>query len=545
MIENLSALKLKIIILFVFISSSAMAQVEDAWVYFNDKPSQATFIASPLTMLTQRALDRRTRYSIAIDVKDVPVEASYITQVSSATGITVKAKSKWLNALHVRGTQANITSLVGLSFVNYVEFANKTIGIASKPETSKIAKNGKDKLAFATNFNYGQAANQIQMLKGEVLHQNNFTGTGMHVAIMDAGFPGVNTLAAFSRIRNNNQILGGYDYVNRNANFYTGNSHGLSVLSTIAGYVENQFVGTAPDANFYLFITEDNANENPLEESLWVEAAEEADRLGVDVINTSLGYSVFFDNVNYNYTYAQMDGKTAFITRGAEIAFSRGMILVNSAGNEGTDPWHYMNAPADAPSVLSIGAVNATGVIANFSSYGPTADNRVKPDVCAQGQSVYVINSLGNIATSNGTSFSGPVMAGMVTCLWQAFPSKTNAEITECIRKSGHLFAAPTNQEGYGIPNFKSVYETLLNEELEKESLSVYPNPTSEFLKFDFVNGVNELDVAIIDLVGKQLLQTKILKNEPTLSISHLVNGLYFVQIKNGQQTKVVKIIKN
>lgn len=522
-----------------------MAQVEDAWVYFNDKPSQATFIASPLTMLTQRALDRRTRYSIAIDVKDVPVEASYITQVSSATGITVKAKSKWLNALHVRGTQANITSLVGLSFVNYVEFANKTIGIASKPETSKIAKNGKDKLAFATNFNYGQAANQIQMLKGEVLHQNNFTGTGMHVAIMDAGFPGVNTLAAFSRIRNNNQILGGYDYVNRNANFYTGNSHGLSVLSTIAGYVENQFVGTAPDANFYLFITEDNANENPLEESLWVEAAEEADRLGVDVINTSLGYSVFFDNVNYNYTYAQMDGKTAFITRGAEIAFSRGMILVNSAGNEGTDPWHYMNAPADAPSVLSIGAVNATGVIANFSSYGPTADNRVKPDVCAQGQSVYVINSLGNIATSNGTSFSGPVMAGMVTCLWQAFPSKTNAEITECIRKSGHLFAAPTNQEGYGIPNFKSVYETLLNEELEKESLSVYPNPTSEFLKFDFVNGVNELDVAIIDLVGKQLLQTKILKNEPTLSISHLVNGLYFVQIKNGQQTKVVKIIKN
>ena len=457
-------MKRKLLTLILFFSFVQLfAQVEDAWVYFNDKPSEATFTNAPLTMLTQRALNRRIRYNISLDYKDIPIEASYVLQVKNTAGITIKARSKWLNALHVQGTQTDINNLLSLSSVEKVEYANKSLNTGGKSivKSKKIPKN--KNLESSTDFNYGNGANQIEMLNGHVLHQNNFTGEGMQIAIIDAGFPNVDNFSAFQRIRDNNQILGGYDFVNRNSDFYTGYYHGMAVLSTIAGYIDNQFIGTAPDANFYLFISEDSANETPLEESLWVEAAERADSLGVDVINTSLGYTTF-DNPNYDHVYADMDGKTAFISRGAEIAFSRGMIVVNSAGNDGDKPWHYIGAPADAASVLSIGAVNASSVIAGFSSFGPTSDGRIKPDVSAQGASVYIINSAGNIATSNGTSFSSPVLTGVITCLWQTFPNKTNAEITQLVKESAHLFTSPTAQEGYGIPDFKTIYDTLVSD---------------------------------------------------------------------------------
>ena len=454
-------MKIKLLIFFLIFSlTKSFAQIEDAWVYFNDKPSETTFTDNPLSMLTQRALDRRTRYNIALDFKDVPLEATYVSQVKNSAGITIKARSKWLNALHVQGTKIDIDDLVNLSFVNSVDYANKSLNAGGKSSKIKKVIQTNKTLDILTDYNYGNGANQIEMLNGDVLHQNNFTGEGMQIAVIDAGFPNVDTFSAFQRIRDNNQILGGYDFVNRNENFYTGYYHGMAVLSTIAGYIDNEFIGTAPDADFYLFISEDVDNETPLEESLWVEAAERADSLGVDVINTSLGYSTF-DNSNYDYEYADMDGQTTFISRGAEIASSRGMIVVNSAGNEGNSAWHYISAPADATSVLSIGAVDAAGTIAGFSSYGPTSDGRIKPDVCAQGANVYIINSSGNIATSNGTSFSSPVLTGVITCLWQAFPEKTNVEIIQFVKESSHLYASPTSQEGYGIPNFQTVYNLL------------------------------------------------------------------------------------
>lgn len=521
-----------------------MAQVEDAWVFFKDKPSQTSFIASPLNMLSQRALERRMRYSIALDFKDVPAEAAYISQIKNTAGITVKAKSKWLNALHIQGTQVDISKLLTLNFVSKIEFANKSLNASGKNRKQEKVVKKSNKLN-TINFNYGNAANQIEMLKGDVLHENNFTGQGMQIAIIDAGFPNVDNFAAFKRLRDNNQILGGYDFVNRNENFYTGNYHGMSVLSTIAGYADNQFIGTAPDAKFYLFISEDYANETPLEESLWVEAAEKADSLGVDIINTSLGYTTF-DNQKYNYVYADMDGKTTFISRGAEIAFSRGMIVVNSAGNEGNVSWRYISAPADAASVLSIGAVNATGVIASFSSYGPTSDNRVKPDVCAQGAGVYIINPSGAIATSNGTSFSSPVLTGVIACLWQAFPSKTNAEIIQMVKESAHLYASPTAQEGYGIPNFETVFNLLSLEETE-EILEVvaYPNPAITELKFKFPDQVTEMELIVFDILGKRLSTETITKLNPVTDISNLAQGLYFVQLKFDNKIKTIKIIKN
>ena len=459
----------------VFFVQQNFAQIQDAWVFFKDKPSETTYLATPLTMLSQRSIDRRMRYNINLDAKDVPIESSYIHQIKGALGITIKAKSKWLNALHIQGTQVEINSLSDFSFVDRIEWADKTISSSKTAKTSSKIKYGKKVLETATDFEYGNSLNQIEMLKGDFLHENNFTGEGMHIAVIDGGFINVNNAAAFNRIRSNNQILGVYNFVDRNEDVYTRSSHGTSVLSTIGGYVEDSLVGTAPDSNFYLFITEDVSQEVPLEESLWVEAAEKADSLGVDVINTSLGYSSFFDNPNHNYPYEAMDGKTTFISRGASIAFERGIFLVNSAGNEGDDPWRYINSPADVENVLSIGAVNAAGTIVGFSSFGPTADNRVKPDVCAKGAATVLVNGAGNVATSNGTSFSSPVIAGVIACLWQAFPEKSNIELLQIIRESGHLFPSFTDQEGYGIPNFETIYN-LLSIDLEDLDGDGVPN---------------------------------------------------------------------
>lgn len=540
-------MKIKLLLFFLLFSSVKLfAQVEDAWVYFSDKPSETVFVSAPLTMLTQRAIDRRTRYNIPIDFKDIPVEASYIAQVQNAVGINVKAKSKWLNAVHVQGLQSDINNLLNLNFVVQIEYANKSLNTSGKEVIHKKNIQKKKSLDFKTDFNYGNASNQIQMLKGDVLHQNNFTGDGIQIAIIDAGFPDVDNFTAFQVIRENNQILGGYDFVNRNDNFYTGHYHGMSVLSTIAGYIDNEFIGTAPNAKFYLFISEDYLNETPLEESLWVEAAERADSLGVDVINTSLGYTTF-DNPNYNYSYNDMDGQTTFISRGAEIAFSRGMIVVNAAGNEGSSSWKYISAPADAPSVLSIGAVDAFGVIANFSSFGPTVDGRIKPDVCAQGANVYIINSSGNIATSNGTSFASPIITGVIACLWQAFPNKTNAEIIQLVKESSHLYTNPTAQEGYGIPDFEVVYDILDLEKKENEitDFLLFPNPAKTSINFKFPVDVENIGVSIYNLLGKKVFQKNIQKNNPTADISYLAKGIYMVQIEGDNNIKTLKLLKN
>jgi len=542
-------MKLKLLsFIFLIFSSTIFSQtiIEDAWVYFIDKPSESSYLASPITMLSQRAIDRRTRYNIPFDSKDVPIEATYINQVKAQTGITVLAKSKWLNALHIKGTQIDINNLINLSFVASIDFADKSLNSGAKTIVKNKLVEKNDKLDFTTNFNYGNATNQIQMIKGDVLHQNNFTGQGMEIAIIDAGFPNVDTYAAFQRIRDNNQILGGYDFVNRSNNFYTGHYHGMAVLSTIAGYIDNQFVGTAPDAKFYLFISEDSSQETPLEESLWIEAAEKADSLGVDVINTSLGYTTF-DNPNYNYSYSDMDGKTTFISRGAEIAFSRGMILVNAAGNEGSSSWHYISAPADATSVLSIGAADATGTIASFSSFGPTSDGRIKPDVDAQGANVYIINSAGSIATSNGTSFASPIMTGVITCLWEAFPNKTNAEIIQLVKESGSLYANPTAQEGYGIPNFESVHN-ILNVELldnKTENPTIFPNPIKDKINFKFPKNTAIIDMTIVNLLGKNMVNQQILKDKPIIDISYLPTGLYMMQLSFHNKVTTIKILKN
>ena len=536
---------MKKISVFIFLLMNFLAfSQEDAWVYFNAKPNAQAYYDAPLTMLTQRSLDRRTLQNIPLDFKDIPISQLYIDQIEAAAGITVKSKSKWFNAVHVRGTQADIQALTLLSFVDHVDFADTGLNTGGKIALSK--KNSKVNKTYDSEilFNYGNSANQIEMLNGHLLHQQNYTGSGKIIAVMDGGFPGVNTIAPFSRLRDNNLILGGYDFVNRDANFYTGITHGTLVLSTMGGYVENQLVGTAPDAGYYLFITEDGANESPLELSLWVEAAEEADRLGVDVINTSLGYTVF-DNPDYNFTYSDMDGATAFISKGVDIAFSRGMICVVSAGNSGSSTWQYISAPADAVHALTVGAVTAAGSYATFSSQGPSFDLRVKPDVAAQGQLSVVSNALGSVTTASGTSFSGPIIAGMVASFWQALPNKTNAQIVQLIKQSASIYSTPNSFLGYGIPNFSAALTTGLGiEENSNSAFVLYPNPVQNTLTIELPLNFKNADVVFYNTLGQKVFEKKDLNNSTELSLNVLKPGIYLYRIESNNYTQTGKILK-
>lgn len=527
-------------ILFLLVSTVMFSQ-EDAWVYFNAKPSAQIYLDSPLLMLSQRSLDRRTNQNIALSFSDIPLETTYVDQIKSSTGITVMAQSKWLNALHIQGSQANILALKSILFVDKVVFANKALNTTSKKVRENQTAKTNDKLETTIDYAYGSSANQIQMLNGQVLHQQNYTGSGKIIAVLDAGFPGVNTAQPFQRLRDNNLILGGYDYVSRNTNFYTGGSHGTSVLSTMGGYKENSLIGTAPDASYYLFRTEIDAYENPLEESLWVEAAEKADSLGVDIITTSLGYFAERDNPNYNYTYSDMNGATTFISRGAEIAFSKGIIVVASAGNEGAKTEKHIGGPADAVSVIAVGSVTATKARSGFSSIGPSFDNRIKPDVMAQGTAAVVSDTSGNIGTSDGTSFSCPIMAGMIACLWQAFPTKTNQEISDMVIQSSDKYLSPDNNYGYGIPNFGAA---LAIDTFANKDFVVYPNPATTTIAFSFPDGINNASVVIYSILGQKVIDKKITNQNPNLSVESLKSGLYFYTFDTEGLHKTGKIIK-
>lgn len=536
-----------LVVIFLFlISFLGYSQVipPDAWVYFNDKPNAAAFFSNPLSELSQRALDRRSNQGIALDVSDAPIEQAYIDQITAATGIEVMAKSKWLNCLHIRGSVTDINALTSLSFVNHVHFADNSLN--AKNAIPKLIHPVNKQLNVQVTYNYGTSANQIQMLNVNLLHQQNYTGSGKVIAVLDAGFPGVDTAAPFQNLIANNQILGGYDYVNKSTDFYTGYQHGTMVLSTMGGYQSGQLIGTAPDAKYYLYITEDINSENPVEESNWVEAAEEADRVGVDIITSSLGYFAF-DNVAYGHTYADMTGNAAFASQGANIAFSKGIVVVASAGNDGGSSEPHVGVPAEATHVLAIGAVQANRIYATFSSVGPTFDNRIKPDVMAQGQNSVISDPSGTITTGSGTSFSGPIMAGSIASFWQAVPNLTNQQIVDFVKQSADRFANPNNQYGYGIPDFESALNSAqlsVNQNSAGRFL-VYPNPVYHTLFVSFPPSFSEASISFYNTLGQVVYKKNIQNSETTLSLDNLNSGIYFYKIKSNSFVQTGKIIKN
>ncbi|EDP95396.1 S8 family serine peptidase [Kordia algicida OT-1] len=524
----------------------SFAQTEHAWVYFTDKPDVANSLANPITILTQKAIDRKNNHGVAIDERDVPVNESYITQVKNQTGITVKAKSKWFNCVHVVGTQTDIDNLLNLSFVDEILYADRSLNVSNRPSAEANSNRTREKFETLVMYNYGNSSNQATMIKVDKLHELDYTGEGVTVAVMDSGFPNVNTMAAFQRLRDNGDLLDGYDFVDRTPNIYayTGNGHGTTVLSDMAGYVDGQFVGTAPDASYYLFRTEDAGSETPLEESNWVEAAERADSLGVDVVNTSLGYNRF-DDSRYDYTTADMDGNTAFITKGANIAVEKGLLIVNSAGNSGNDgTWGIITAPADGNG-FTVGAVNASGNYASFSSRGRTPNVPVKPDVVAQGASVYVINSSNSVVTSNGTSFSSPIIAGSMACLVQAFPNKTNLELMQLVRESSSIYTNPTIQLGYGIPNFEAAFQTLsVSENRSEATIQLFPNPAKAIVTINLPETTQNATITLGNLVGKTIKIYHTTATSQQIDVHNLAAGMYLLRIEANGEKIIKKLIK-
>ncbi len=535
--------KLAVLIL-LFVSLLGFSQ-EDAWVYFNDKPDAATQLNSPLNFLTQRALDRRANQGISLSEQDVPIYQSYIDQVTASNGITVMAKSKWLNCLHVTGSVDNINALLLLPFVNHIHFADNSLNL--KRPMSRIISPVNKQLDVQANFNYGTSANQIEMLNGHLLHQAGYTGTGKIIAVLDSGFINVNSTAPFQRLFANNQILGGYNYVSRSEDVYSLHNHGTMTLSCMGGYVDGQLVGTAPDAQYYLFVTEDVSQESPVEESYWVEAAEEADRLGADVISTSLGYYEF-DNPNYGHTYSDFTGDTAFASKGANIAFSKGMIVVASAGNSGAsgEPLNHVGVPAEANNVLAVGAVKSDESYAEFSSVGPSFDGRIKPDVMAQGQASTVANASGNVQAASGTSFSCPIMAGMIASFWQAIPWATNQEVIQFVKQSADRFVNPDNIFGYGIPDFQQALNMaqLSVSQNSPKQFSVYPNPAENQISVSFPVGINEVKIVLFNVLGQKIFEKRI-TSESAISLQDLNSGIYTYKIETSSLVQSGKIIKN
>jgi serine protease AprX len=540
-------MKKLLLFFFILIFFKTFCQ-EDAWVYFKDKPNANYYLENPLQMLTQRAIDRRANQNISLNINDAPIHQSYINEVVAATGITVMAQSKWLNCLHIRGTQLAISALINFSFVNKIVFANTTI---SPLNSSRASHRKVEKTETLVDFNYGNAANQVQMLNGHLVHQQDYTGAGKIIAVLDSGFLNTNTIAPFQRIRNNNQILGTYNFVTKSNDVYSTGGHGTNVLSTIAGYVDNQLVGTSPDAQFYLYTTEDDTSENPVEESNWVEAAEKADSLGVDIITSSLGYFTY-DNPNYSHTYADLIGNKAIASQGANIAFSKGIVVVVSAGNSGASSNPHIAVPSEATYALAVGAVNANRNRVSFSSIGPSFDGRIKPDVMAKGASTTIASTNGSIVTSSGTSFSCPLMAGMVACLWQAYPMATNVQIVEQIKKASNRFSNPDNNYGYGIPDFKMALDNF-NQNLVEETnawngnstFSVYPNPVTSDLNILFSEEFNNALFEIYNSLGQLILKKSNLLNASKIDLYNLKSGFYTYRFLHSKNTFSGKFVKN
>jgi serine protease AprX len=453
--------------LLVFLFSAfifgSKAQYTRYVIRLKDKVGTPYTISNPIQYLSQRSIDRRVRQHIPIDVSDLPITPRYIDSIRLAGNVTVLNVSKWLNQVCIYTTDA-----AALSKINSFPFV-----LAEQPvrrpvqqgvPANKFGVPGDGILSpgqvNSNYFDYGASYEQIHIHQGEFLHNYGFIGKGMEIAILDAGFLGYLTNPLLDSIRLNNQIKETWDYVDNESSVNEDYFHGMHCLSIMSVDKPGQMVGSCPKADFYLYRTEDVSSESPLEEQNWVAAAEHADSIGVDVISTSLGYTQFDFNT-FDHTYADMNGKTTIIARGHAMAANKGIVCVAAAGNDGADAWHYIGTPADADSIITVGAVNTSGLIADFSSYGPTSDGRVKPDACSVGWGTTLASTSGTVSTGNGTSYAAPNMAGLTTCLWQAFQEVTNIDIINAVRASGSLYPSHDDHYGFGIPDLKKAFVIL------------------------------------------------------------------------------------
>lgn len=543
--------KLALLITALIFISSLYAQESGLTTYvlhFTDKGLDKKASLSPSVYLSDKTLERRLKHKISFNQEDIPVNNLYI-QAIIKTGAKILTRSRWFNTVVIEADAGMMNEISNLPYISDIQpLVNNSINqtspiISTKPSFEKESISpwipGTTKQGTSDLYNYGAAFNQINQLKGQYLHNLGYSGQGMLIAVIDAGFNSVDIMPCFDSLRANNQIKGTRDFAQQGNNVYATSmaSHGTSVLSCMGAYYNGQMVGTAPKADYWLLRSEVGATESIIEEYYWVSAAEFADSVGADLINSSLGYTTF-DNASTNHTYAEMDGNTTVITKGADKAAEKGILVVNSAGNSGGGGWWYIGAPADGDSVFTIGAVTAAGIRSDFSSVGPTSDGRIKPTVAAQGSAAAIFAPSG-LGSGNGTSFSSPIICGMTACLWQAFPELNNMQIMELIKSSGNQANQPDSLLGWGIPDYQLASSTLSVPGLSKQNtLVVYPNPVVDKLTLGFpVSIQGKFNIEIVNLQGKIVYSTQ--RNEGTIrslqinDIGYLPSGIYFVKISN------------
>lgn len=519
------------------------AQTAAYFVSFRDKAGTPYRLDAPHHYLSERSVERRIRQQIAIDSTDLPVNSAYVNQLINL-GVRVKYTSRWMNgAIVLVGSSTNLAAIQALSFVRKTEEIKPSVSVRSsivKEPVQPRAQVGQLAVA-ATNL-------QLSQVNGHHLHTAGFLGKGMHIAVLDAGFYRVNQVGALQQLWDDARILGTFDFVEDGTPFFETNNHGLHVLSILAGKVDNGFTGSAPEASFWLMRTEAVDSEFPIEADYWVCAAEKADSLGADVIQSSLGY-FSFDVPVFNYSYALTNGSTR-ISRAATLAVNKGMAVVNSAGNEGNNSWRYIIMPADAHGVLAVGAVNADSLIAPFSSVGPTFDKRVKPDVVAMGKGTYYINQNNAIASGDGTSYSTPVVSGLLACLWQVNPKLKASELINLIVRSSSRYGSPSPEYGYGLPDFRALYNVVSGvvfPEAKAGGWALNPNPVHNF-PVQLVRSGFEGTIALSlwSLQGKLIWSEKTWVNG-AVSWNPLVAlqpGIYLVRISDARQTVTLKLVK-
>lgn len=431
------------------------------WVEFTDKDHTPYCTCRPADFLSARAIDRRAQAGIAVVENDLPVDPAYIKALK-ANGVALHTASRWLNAAAVISDTAAIRQVRRLPFVKQVAYLGPHLRYRNPPNRpAKVRQSLTQSPALPGASIWGYAALQNSLLGLPLLHLAGHRGTGKWIAVLDGGFTNVDTIPLFDSTALQRRLFAAHDFVEHDSGLYESAQHGTSVLSLMAANLPHYYVGAAPDATYFLLKTEDTGGEFPVEEANWIAGAEWADSAGVDILNASLGYTQFNDTT-LGHRYRELDGRTAIGSRGASIAATKGMIICNSAGNEGDGPWKYIGVPADAPGVIAVGSVTVQEQRSSFSSQGPTADGRIKPDLMAPGDEVLTAGVVGiTLQGGSGTSLASPLLAGALASLWSAAPESTAREVLEAAFASADQHLSPDNKRGYGLPNMSLAWLRL------------------------------------------------------------------------------------
>jgi len=530
---------LYLVLLFFTCSVQAINDALRFRVFLTDKKDES--VGTQIFELSSKSLSRRENQDIALDSTDRPLSRTYINAIQSK-GYTLVCKSRWLNTVVISATDSScIDSLKTLPFVKDIRlvWVNPK---SPKADPIKVSKKN-DKFKLDSSNIYGKAAVQVEMLGLKPLHDMGYKGAGKTIAVVDAGFYGVDTMAWFKHL----SLSVSKDFIYPPSSIFTGHAHGTAVLSLMASNEAYSLVGTAPEANYCLLRSEDVLSEFPIEEDYWVEAVEFADSIGADIVTSSLGYTVF-DVPELADGKNKLDGKTSFISRGASIAAQKGMLIVTSAGNDGNGDWKKIDFPADVEGVLTVGSVQTDQIRSDFSSIGPTADGRVKPDVMAMGTSNTIVTGGGTLATGSGTSYSAPLVAGMAASIWSAFPQMKATELFRLIKESGNRSTNPDTIYGYGIPNAQKIWISLKESLPQSEfpNFYCYPNPVIDYIHFaDFSMMSVPVKICIYNAFGEKVLEKTLSGNDTMVDVSYFPDSIYFVEfLVSGERKVFQKMIK-